>query len=371
MFTNKDPKAVCYPREELLRLRQIYGIGGGAFQIQLPSLLSYPTAELDQLLITSAEAGQLPPRSWHRCSDRAKRAALLAVLRAGHMHAVFAMQPQSQHFRAELGCEPADVTFLNEAMVALCADAAAGSRIPLAEPVRWLLEQGAPVVPLLPCVRVSACLGGLTILRDMHTLSEEAAEAVLSLLHHKDPRVRLSAAETLSSTVEASATTRLVPVLAKHLFDNDARVRAAVACSLGQLGDSGVAAAGDLVNHHDPEIRGLAAQALGSAGAGAAAYVPVLVSWLGTEEMAPLRAAAASALGSIGEVAGAAVAAVLAERLQFDGDCQVREAAATALGRLGEKAAEYVFAIVAALEDTDPFVQAAAEAAAESISRSS
>jgi len=287
------------------------------------------------------------------------------------MHAVFAMQPQSQHFRAELGCEPADVTFLNEAMAALCADAAAGSRVPLAEPVQWLLEQGASVAPLLPRARVSACLGGLTILRGMCPLSEKVAQAVLALLHHKEPRVRLSAAETLSLTVEASATTGLAPALAKHLFDQDTRVRAAVACSLGRLGDCGVAAAGDLVNHDDPEIRGLAAHALGSAGAGAAAYAPALVSWLGTEEVAALRAAAAQALGSMGKAAGAAAAAVLAERLQFDGDCQVREAAATALGRLGEVAAEHVFAIVAALEDTDPYVQAAAVAAAESISRSS
>jgi len=144
-----------------------------------------------------------------------------------------------------------------------------------------------------------------------------------------------------------------------------------VACSLGHLGDPGVAVAGDLVNHDDPEIRGLAAQALGSAATGAAAYAPVLMSWLGTEEIAPLRAAAAHALGSIGKAAGTAAAAVLAERLQFDRDCYVREAAATALGKLGEVAAEQVFAIFAALEDTDAHVQAAAAVAAESISRSS
>jgi len=153
--TSKAHKTVCYPREELLRLRQLDSTGDRAVQVQLPGLSSYPTAELDQLLIACAEGGQLPPRSWNRCSDHAKRDALLAVLRGGHMHAVFAMRPQSQHFRDELGCEPADVTFLNDAMAALCADAVAGCRIPLAQPVRWLLEQGASVALLLPIDRIS------------------------------------------------------------------------------------------------------------------------------------------------------------------------------------------------------------------------
>lgn len=52
-----------------------------------------------------------------------KRKALLAALRVGSMQAVYAMQPESAAFRAQLQCFEPDESFLSEAMSGIWDDA--------------------------------------------------------------------------------------------------------------------------------------------------------------------------------------------------------------------------------------------------------
>mmetsp|Transcript_63290 Transcript_63290/g.137690 ORF Transcript_63290/g.137690 Transcript_63290/m.137690 type:complete len:389 (+) Transcript_63290:42-1208(+) len=364
----------CYEREELLRLRSSLNLEGlDQVGTSLPGapaarwqLQSNPVSELNASLTAMVVAGGLPPSWWSRCDDDAKQAALLVALRGGHMHSVYAMQPQSDLFRENLRSLQLSPSFLQEAVELLCVDAWASPSDALPrEPLSWLIEKGASVMPMLPLEQPNRCLRGLRLLAELGEVALLASPEVLHLVGHKDVRIRRAAIETLDKIRATAADAPGLPEeLERRIQDPDPRTREAAACALGHLGDDGVALAGAMLTHSDPAVRGLAAKALGIAGARAQCYSGSLAAWCQSESPA-LRAAAADALGEMGEAAGSLAAAALARSIREDEDDDVREAAAAALGKLAGAAAAEMDALVCALDDGSPFVQRAAAVALE------
>lgn len=364
-----------YTREMLIIIRcSSHGVASEDLEARamVPIAAPRPQEELDPSLVDLAMAGQLPPPWWGRCSLAAKRQALLIALREAHMHVVFAMQPESEPFRAKLQCVDLDLDLLQEAMLQVCTSTCKASTAV----VSWLLEHGASAAPLLPPDRPSARRAGLRLLSEIGPAALAAVPAVLSCADDGDPRIRCAVFELLGRIGAAAAAVGVVDVVARSMLDRaeDPRVRQAAAKALGCLGDEGLSVAEGVLLHTDTQTRGLAALALGAAGGAAAPYgANALTCWLGGQtaeaqvEAAPLRLAAAEALGSMGVAAGTAAAAALAKMLREDVDEHVREACAVALGQLGSAGLAEFEAIVSALDDDDPFVQRAAAAALESV----
>ncbi|CAE8674216.1 unnamed protein product, partial [Polarella glacialis] len=367
-----------------------------------------PEEELGATLLQTVISGQLPPSWWRRCGVESKREALLGALRAGRMHAVFAMQPESEQFREELGCIEMTEGFLKEAMRLMCADSeesassAASTPVgwpkpvvrktplgtaaalawssrgtaatpPAAAAIAWLLEQGAPADELLPespgAEHLAARLRGLRLLGELGpataALSPGACATVAGCLRDPEAKGRRAAADALGRLGPPAAANapRAIPRMVRLMqTEPDPQTREAVAKALGRMGPQALAAVGGSggLGHKDPEVRGLAALAVGEAGEGAECeYGEILVTWLQpaqafasvaaggqikggsgsgsshSEVSAPLRARAAQSLGLMGGAAGPDAAPVLAVCLASDPDQHVREALAVALGRLG------------------------------------
>lgn len=225
----------------------------------LPSTSPCPEEELEPQLLQAVIHGELPQSWWHRCSVRLKRQALLVALRSGQMHAVFAMQPESDQFRQKLSCFEPDVAFLEDAMHVLCTDAklaasTAGSpggsregrgceknRMPrsgLEGPseavsaaaleawsmrgsgapmgyaaVAWLLERGAPCDALLPeepgAEAFASRIRGLSLLAELGpsvaSSSPKAVASVAGCLRDPEVKGRRAAAEALAKMGVAAA----------------------------------------------------------------------------------------------------------------------------------------------------------------------
>lgn len=423
----------------------------------LPATSPCPEEELEPHLLQAVVRGELPPSWWRRCSVRLKRQALLVALRAGQMHAVFAMQPESDQFRQELVCFEPDVAFLEDAMHVLCTDAklaastvgsSAGStagsgsgkahpRVPASasegfsealfaaaleawsrrsagvprgyEAVAWLLERGAPCNALLPeepgPEALASRIRGLSLLaelgRSTAAASQKAVAAVAGCLRDPEVKGRRAAAETLAKMGPAAATgaPRAIPRLIRLMQqEKEPLCREAAARALGCFGTEGIeAVAGpEGLGHTDPEVRGLAALALGHAGADAASHAGTLMTWLRPRktsganpevfELGPdaeprecgqsvevaghLRARAAQVLGMMGSALKPDAFAVLAESATTDTDPTVREAAVTALGLLissstsssWEREAAQTALVVALDDPTSSIREAAARA---------
>jgi HEAT repeat protein len=153
-----------------------------------------------------------------------------------------------------------------------------------------------------------------------------AVPGLLKALGDADAKVSWVAAAALGEIGDASA----VPGLLETLSDADSRLSVAAVAALGYIGDAS-AVPGLLKALGDAELRRAAAEALGQIGAPS---VPGLLKALGDAD-AKVRAAAAAALGAIGD---AAAVPVLLEALD-DADAEVRWAAVEALGEIGDAAA--------------------------------
>lgn len=109
------------------------------------------------------------------------------------------------------------------------------------------------------------------------------------------------------------------------------------------------------LNDDDP-VRMAAAAALSAEGLQAPEAVQGLHRALHDSAHADVRAAAASVLGSVGDVASAGTVAILTEALR-DRDARVRAAAAEALGRIGPKAGAGLATLDRLTSDPSPFVR--------------
>lgn len=188
-----------------------------------------------------------------------------------------------------------------------------------------------------------------------------ALPALLEALVDARVRVRKEAVSLLfqAGTPPPPLDAPLVDPLRRALKDEDAFVRANAAAALGQLVPAAKASGGDLAAALDDvaeDVRTWAAMALASLGA--EEFQDALAGHL-KDPGARVRAAVATALGTLGEK-GLRFADALAA-LRADGDKDVRAAALGALGGLGE--ARLLPALLAGLEDPDPTVRLAAASA--------
>ena len=198
------------------------------------------------------------------------------------------------------------------------------------------------------------------------------------LLKHSDARVRSAAVNAVKSMTGAeSFSSEIVPLLS----DSDSYVRlgaADYACRLGPKVADLAGPAGKLLSDPSPGVVAAAAAALGGIGEGAASQIPALeqalrndgedsstlpltVAGVSPKLAALLRkpaCAAAAALANMGS-AGATSAARLVECLNAK-DWEVRVAALHALSRMPAASARYEYHISDMLRDEAPPVAAAA-----------
>eukprot|EP00811_Abedinium_folium_P026765 NODE_3980_length_1953_cov_3.058050.p1 GENE.NODE_3980_length_1953_cov_3.058050~~NODE_3980_length_1953_cov_3.058050.p1 ORF type:complete len:400 (-),score=132.37 NODE_3980_length_1953_cov_3.058050:423-1622(-) len=338
-----------------------------------PEELNRRLALLEVELVALAAGGRLPPACWAQCRAPAKRDALLEALRGGHLHVVYAMQPESGIFKDGVSAVEMTPAECNEVLGDLWARGELKQ-----DTLAWLLAHGATARPML-CPPVgaeqgeeeaeraanSAILRGLAMLGKLGGAAASETELVAELLSHSVDRVRRTAAEVLGgmggeckAQLGAEVECRLVADLAAMLRDGDARVRLAASSALSCFGEAGTAAAAALLAEGDIELVGLAANVLRAAGPAAAAH-GVAMARLLDDRNAGLRRLAAEGLGAIGEAA-APHAPALAARLCGDDDEHVREAAALALGGLGGIALPCLETVVGAMDDADTHVREAA-----------
>ena len=119
-----------------------------------------------------------------------------------------------------------------------------------------------------------------------------------------------------------------------------------------------VASLSKLLTHEHAQVRAAAAQALGALGQHAKEHVPDLVKLLSAEEELRVRVAAAQALGALGQHAKEHVPDLV--KLLKDPSSRARAAAARALGALGQHAKEHVLDLVKLLKDPSSSTRAAA-----------
>jgi hypothetical protein len=281
------------------------------------------------------------------------------------MHLVFAMQPQSIHFKADIDAYEMDEPFLIEAMAALCKDASSrGADHPFPEPVAWLLEHGAPLDALLPRQHPSRCVAGLKLLATAVPQAHIEPDPIIACATDGDSRIRRAAIETLGCL--DSATSVAVTIVLKSLEDPDPWVREAAADTLGRCGASGIEAAGTALHHTSELVKGLAARALGIAGPQAACYSQTLATWLEHENKS-LCMEAIQALGHMRNAVGPDIVMAIALQTRSDCDDNIRETALKALGHLGQQVAPHIEMVIGALDDPNPFVQEAAARALAAI----
>ncbi|CAK0842109.1 unnamed protein product [Prorocentrum cordatum] len=247
--------------------------------------------------------------------------------------------------------------------------------------------------------------------RTLQPMEAEHAQQLAARLSDSEILVRRAAATSLGR-VPAEVGRPVAADLAALLGDEDAWVRARAAESLGRLGQAAEAHAPQLAallegregwgeGQYAPRASSqawgwqFAAEALRRCGRAEPGHAALLAAHLADPD-APVRVAAAAALGKLGCTAAAAqlqdlagllqdpdervrratsqalgeagggsapAAAALASTLAEDACAVVRAAAATALGAFGESAAEHADAVAKALEDPDGAVRQAAAAA--------
>jgi HEAT repeat protein len=143
------------------------------------------------------------------------------------------------------------------------------------------------------------------------------------------------------------------PQLIAALSDPSAKIRAAAAAALAQVGahssPEAIPALAKALSDPEPEVRDLAATALGSMGGNAAPAVPELIIAL-SDPVDYVRAPAADALGNIGPKAGAAVMP-LAQRLSTKDEGFVLDSVAYALGDIGPAAKDALPALQQVLKE--------------------
>jgi HEAT repeat protein len=175
---------------------------------------------------------------------------------------------------------------------------------------------------------------------------EAAVPGLTQLLHHHDSQVRADAAQCLGE-IEAGAKSA-VGELSRALADKNDEVRSEAACALGRIHENGAQVVPLLIQdltNNAPEVQAEIARALGPFGPEARDAVPLLLELLeGSSAGEPaddrVRAAAASALGEIGENPATVVPALIATLR--DQDVSVRREAVRSLGLLGDDAREAV-----------------------------
>eukprot|EP00931_Biecheleriopsis_adriatica_P038365 TRINITY_DN21987_c0_g1_i1.p1 TRINITY_DN21987_c0_g1~~TRINITY_DN21987_c0_g1_i1.p1 ORF type:complete len:858 (+),score=224.55 TRINITY_DN21987_c0_g1_i1:51-2624(+) len=198
------------------------------------------------------------------------------------------------------------------------------------------------------------------------------------LLTRDDARARAAAVNALKTM---SGAAEFLSDVAPLLGDSDSYVRlgaADLACRLGSRAVSLAVPAGKLLSSQDPGVAAAAASALGGIGEAAASQIPGLeqalrntgedttalpltVAGISPKLAAVLRkpaCAAATALAAMGS-AGARSAPRIAECLNSK-DWEVRTAGLHALSRMASSSARYVYSIVDCLRDEAPPVAAAA-----------
>lgn len=149
--------------------------------------------------------------------------------------------------------------------------------------------------------------------------------------------------------VHAELDASQIPQLIGALEDENVRYGASLA--LVRIGKEAVPALRKSLTSGKPGQQVWSAYTLGEIGADAIAAVGDLTKALENKREAPLRAAAAQALGKIGPEAASSTEA-LAKRLR-DKNPQVRQQAAEALGQIGPAAAKATSSLIAALKDHD------------------
>jgi len=155
-----------------------------------------------------------------------------------------------------------------------------------------------------------------------------------------------------------------VPALLLAIEDEEPYVRSAAAEALGRIGSAAVPKMLEALQGGHRSLRIRACVALGGFGPEARDAVPALVEALEDPD-AVIRMVAARSLGQIGSEAKSAVPA-LVEALQ-DEDRNVRDRAAVTLGELGPDAKEAIPGLKAAMEDEDEAVRKEAARAIERI----
>jgi hypothetical protein len=153
---------------------------------------------------------------------------------------------------------------------------------------------------------------------------------------------RARAAELLGNAGDV----RALPALTRLLSDRDPDVRTVAARALGKLGPSAVAPLLEALTGRRPVPADIVTMALVHAGAAGA---DDLISGLDPGRPARVRAVAAELLGQLGALSAAAS---LAQTLGDDPDLATRTAAARSLGRLGLR--EGVAQLLAALREDEP-----------------
>lgn len=193
----------------------------------------------------------------------------------------------------------------------------------------------------------------------------EASRAAAAALNDTSPAVRVAAAHAVFSLPNHEAATLLLPLLK----DRTEFVRREVAFALGATRHhSAVSALVDLLNRDkQPSVRAAAAIALGEIGDAAA--VPALSQIIAGDASKKKKSrrdqeefVVRSAVRSLGQIGSRAAVPILVGALQNESNSiDTRREAATALGRIGDAAA--LPALNAAFQaNTDPYLSEAARA---------
>jgi HEAT repeat protein len=185
-------------------------------------------------------------------------------------------------------------------------------------------------------------------------LGSRSVPILLSAMGHKDEGIRTCAVSTLCCMHDQFETS--LPSFVALLDDQSPQMRAVAAKALGSFGTRAALAVPPLRRAlKDNDTRGFAANALGRIGPAAYSAVPDLIEMLEDSTNLNSRDGAALALGEIGERAGAAVPA-LKKALKSE-DAELRRRAANALGQIKGEAATTVPALTQALGDKDKVVR--------------
>jgi HEAT repeat protein len=225
------------------------------------------------------------------------------------------------------------------------------------------------------------------VLRDLGRDASPAEPALLTLLHDRDPNIRVVAAHALGTIGDERALTGLIAALS----DQSPLARTAVAFALGSMGASAAASAPHVrqrLADPDTNVRVASAKALWQITGDATASVPVLIAtlnrpnaWDSALALGAMREAASNAvpalinliqrekvprplrempvsalaLGQIGMPAVPALIEITTHR-----DARVRTSAAISLGFVGAKAEPAIPHLVPLLRDSDADVRRAA-----------